>query len=379
VDTGTLYDGNAEGRITTQLFLGTWGYCEAHYEIVLSGGDTRRRAAELERLFPELSGEGFLVSPPLEDDRRLMDLTSALDDDDTHLLYHRLDRLSLTVRQGRGTLRLGRQAVTWGNGLLFNPMDLFNPFSPTDIERDYKVGDDMVSAQFHAGTLGEVQLLYVPRRNPSNRKLAWNQSSLAGKLHFASGTTEFDIMAAGHYGDAVAAFGSSGYLGGAAWRLDLTWSSGGRDPGQDGYLSLVANVDYSWVWAARNCYGFVEIFYSGLGEDNYTEAVGDPEIRERLDRGELFTLGRTYLAGHLRVELHPLFNGYVTLISNLADPSGIVQPRAIWDISKDVQITVGTNLFFGRRGTEYGGFRLPGAGLRNQPPNSAFLWCSYFF
>ena len=37
-----------------------------------------------------------------------------------------------------GVVCVGRQAVTWGNGLIFNPMDLFNPFSPVDIERDYK-------------------------------------------------------------------------------------------------------------------------------------------------------------------------------------------------------------------------------------------------
>ena len=108
--------------------------------------------------------------------------------------------------------------------MLFNPMDLLNPFSPADIERDYKTGDDMVFAQFATNHRGEFQFLYVPRREPVSEDVEWDQSSLAGKLHFTQGTTEFDIMVAEHYKDEVIGVGSAGYLGNAAWRLDGTWT-----------------------------------------------------------------------------------------------------------------------------------------------------------
>lgn len=320
-----------------------------------------------------------MIAQPLEDDRRFFDLTKTIHEDDCCILYHRLDRLFLTLLAKWGVVSIGRQAVTWGNGLLFNPMDLFNPFAPTDIERDYKVGDDLVSTQFSVNKIGDFHLLYVPRREPASGDVKWNQSSLAGKLHFAWGTTEFDIMAAKHYKDAVAGIGSTGYLGNAAWRLDgvLTFLDDNRD--KNGYLSLVANMDYSWVWWAKNFYGFVEFFYSGLGEDDYTDALSDPDISERLDRGELFTLGRTYVSGHIRVELHPLFNVYLTVINNLVDPSGILQPRAVWDIFEDFGITFGGNIYYGRRGTEYGGFKIPGTNFLNKAPDSIFLWLTYYF
>ena len=60
-----------------------------------------------------------------------------------------------------GSLSIGRQAVTWGNGYVFNPMDLVNPFPPTDIERDYKIGSDMVIGLVNLGTSGDLQLVYV--------------------------------------------------------------------------------------------------------------------------------------------------------------------------------------------------------------------------
>jgi hypothetical protein len=379
VDTGPFYDGYAEARLMGKLYFGQWGYFEAHHETILSGGDTRRTLNTLERLYPSLFSSGFLIAGPLNDDRRLMDLTWTMHEDDRYILYNRFDRLSLTLLPKWGAVTIGRQAVTWGNGLLFNPMDLFNPFAPTDIERDYKIGDDLVSVQVSVGTIGDFQFLYVPRRDPMRGTVQWNHSSLAGKFHIAWGTTEFDIMAAKHYEDAVFGIGSTGYLGGAAWRIDGIWTILNDTRGKDYYFSLVANMDYSWVWWGKNFYGFVEFFYSGIGDNNYPEALLDQDIVERLGRGELFTLGRTYLSGHLRVEIHPLFNCYLTVINNLADPSGIVQPRAVWDVMQNVQVTMGANVYYGRRGTEYGGFRIPFTPFLARGNDSVFLWATYYF
>lgn len=379
VGTGPHYDGSAEARLKGKVSLGTWGYFEAHHETILSGGDTRRKLKELQDLYPSLFTTGLMIAGPLEDDRRLMDLTWTIHEDGQYILYHRFDRLSLTLLPTWGVVTIGRQAVTWGNGLLFNPMDICNPFAPTDIERDYKVGDDMASVHVNLGTRGGVHLLYVPRKDPFKDTVQWNHSSLAGKIHFAWGTTEFDIMAAKHYEDAVFGIGSTGYLGGAAWRVDGIWTILNDTRGKDYYFSLVANMDYSWVWWKKNWYGFVEFFYSGIGEADYPSALLDQDVRERVDRGELFTLGRTYLSGHLRVELHPLLNLYLTVINNLADPSGVVQPRMVWDCLQDVQVTVGGNVYYGRQGTEYGGFRIPGTSFQLRGQDSVFLWATYYF
>ena len=374
--TGPYYDGSGEWRLKNKVFFGHWGYFEAHYEAILSGGDTRRTENSLAQLYP---GQFTGPAGPPNDDLRVMNLTGVLDEDDDYILYHRLDRFSLTVQPEWGTIRIGRQVLTWGNGLLFNPMDLFNPFAPTDVERDYKVGDDMVTTQFRVDRIGDFQLLYVPRRDPASHDVAWDESSLAGKWHFATGTTEFDVMGARHYQDYVVGLGSTGFLGDAAWRMDATWTFPNEESTDSGFLSLVANMDYSWVWLGKNLYGLIEFYFNGLGNDDYSEALADPDIIERLERGEIYTLGRAYLAGQVQMELHPLFNAYLGVISNLADPSGIVQPRAIWNIAQDVQMTFGGNIYYGGTGTEYGGYKIPGTNLFNKPSNSAFLWLTYFF
>lgn len=377
--TETSYDGNAEARLKSALFLGDWGYLETHYEAIISGGDTRSRGKELEKAFPQLSRQGVLGGRPPEDDRRFMDLTKTIDEYDDYIIYHRLDRLSLTLLPSWGLVRIGRQAVTWGNGLLFNPMDMFNPFSPTDTERDYKIGDDMLLTQFAMFDLGELQLLMVPRREPQSGSVESDESSIGGKLHFAWGASEFDIMVGSHYGDTVVGLGSRGYLKDAAARIDFVWTRLDEDYGEDSFLSIVANIDYSWVWWGKNVYGLVELYYNSLGQESYGEAIRDPNISERIERGELFTLGRLYLSGHLRVEAHPLLNLYLTIINNVKDPSGIIQPYALWEIRDDIQLIVGGTGYYGGTGTEYGGFELDGSRRLLEPSPNAYVRFTYFF
>jgi hypothetical protein len=381
VASGSLYDGAGDFRLINETFFSDAVYFEGAYELILSGGDTRRAREQLRDRFAGFPAAPVFVSAQLNDDRRLMDLTDTIKESDDYILFQRLDRLYLAMLPQWGSIRIGRQAITWGNGLVFNPMDLFNPFAPTQIDRDYKVGDDMLSTQFALANLGDIQGLYVPRRNPEDNDIQWNQSALAAKLHIAAATTEFDVMLAKNYEDLVGGLGMSGYLADAAWRLDATWTyvDDGNHEGRNDFFSLVANVDYSWAWHGKNYYAFVEYYYNGLGGDDYGKAVFDPDITERLLRGNLFALGRNFVSSQIQAELHPLLNVYFTAINNVEDPSGVVQPRAIWDVRQNLQLTMGANVFWGDSDTEYGGFIIPGTDLRSKNPNNVYLWLTYYF
>jgi hypothetical protein len=382
VASGNQYDANGDLRLINETFVSDRFYFEGAYQLIMAGGDTRRAGRQLRDRFPGFPSAPLFVSAQLDDDRRLMDLTDTIKETDNYIISHRLDRLYLAILPNWGSLRLGRQAITWGNGLIFNPMDLFNPFAPTQIDRDYKVGDDMAAAQFAIPNLGgDLQGLYVPRRDREGNDVKWDQSALAAKLHFAAATTEFDVMLAKNYDDLVGGIGTAGYLGDAAWRMDATWTYVNEDnyEGRDDFFSVAANMDYSWIWGGRNFYGFIEYYYNGLGQDDYEEAIVDPEIIERLLRGNLFALGYNFLSSQLQAELHPLFNVYFTSINNLDDPSGVLQPRAIWDIQQNLQLTFGANISWGDKGTEYGGFVIPGTDIRSKAPNNVYLWLTYYF
>jgi len=371
-------------RINNDTFLGDWGHLETQYEAILTGGKAREKRQDLREIFPDFEGSPLFFGASLKDDRRFMDLTHTIKDEDRYILVQRLDRLNFTFNSNLGSVRIGRQAITWGNGLIFNPMDLFNPFPPADIQRDYKVGDDMVLAQIALPRSADLQLLYVVRRDPDTNNVEADRNSLAGLLHFAAGTTEFDIMATRHFDDYVVGLGSSGIWGGAAWRLDTTatFLNDGKGENTKNYLSGVANIDYSWIWWQKNFYGLLEYYYNGLGESDYPGALSNPDITNRLTRGELFVLGKHYLSAEFQVELHPLFKIFFTGINNMQDPSGILQPRAVWNMTQNLEMKIGANIFYGDNGdpgSEFGGFIIPGTNIHSRSPNNAYLWFNYYF
>jgi hypothetical protein len=377
VSNSPLLDGNTEFRLKNTTNFGQRFSLETHFESILAGGDTRSRSSQLLQVDPYLGAYALEQIRPVDDRRRLMDLT-AVSQGEAYILSNRLDRLVLTYKPDWGFVRVGRQAVTWGNGMLFTPLDIFDPFAPTDIEREYKIGEDMLSVQVPS-RWGEFQFLGVARREPLTHSVQLNQSSFAGKWHKGLGKVDLDLMAARHFSDDVIGFGSSQPLGRAGWRLDATWTFLDGDSRRAGYLALVTNIDYSWVWRSKNFYGYVEFYFNGLGTTHYDLASLDPALVARLARREMFTIGRYYADSKVQVEVNPLFNVYVSSIVNLYDGSGVFQPRGIYSITTDLLLTFGANLVWGKPGTEFGGIEIPTTQCTNRAAAGVFVWLSYYF
>lgn len=160
------------------------------------------------------------------------------------------------------------------------------------------------------------------------------------------------------------------------WRVDATVT----DTGDDSVYALVTNLDYSWIWFGRNTYGYVEYFRNGFGESDRARYLQpDPALLARIERGELFTLGRDYLGLGLQIELSPLFNLYQNLVWNLNDGSGLWQVRGIYDWRQDVQLQAGFHLPAGERGDEFGGIPVPGTDTFSAPGRSVYVRAAYYF
>jgi hypothetical protein len=381
VDTGPYHDGQLELRLKNRLDAGSRLRLQTHYELVGVGGDTLENTNALVGRLRSLQDAVWLPSTRIDDDRRLMDLTHILSETDRALVYHRLDRLNLTYTPEWGTLCLGRQALTWGDGLVFNPLDLFNPFAPTTVQRDYKPGDDMLHLQLPLGD-ADMQLVVLPRRNPQTNEVESAQSSYAANFHLSAGSVETSIVGANNYDDDIVGWGSSGYVGEAAWRVDAIFTHLDDYSQEDDFFQIVANLDYAWVWGGKNIYGLVECYYNGLGlTGDYDQVVNNASLLSQLERGEMFTLGRYYLAVQMQVELHPLVQLHTTAIANLSDPSGVVQPQVMWDVAGDLQAIIGVQWNWGDDGSEYGGFQ---AGPTDDsftvaPADRLYVWLTYYF
>ena len=366
-------DHAADLRLKAENRAGPWDLT-AHYELLAVSGDTlaaRRRIAAA-----GLLGSGAATGLP-DDRRRLFDLTDEVTDRDRKAAVQRLDRLSVGYGAGGGTLRFGRQVVSWGNGLVFHPLDFVNPFAPTAIDKDYKTGDDMLYGQMVVGADGEVQAIILPRRDPATRDVEGDQGTYAAKLRARRAGFDLDFIAARHYDENLIGFSLVRSVGGAVWRLD----AGQANLGDGGHAaSFVTNLDYSWAWGGRNVYGYVEYFRNGVGEaERARYPAPNAALSARIARGELYTLARDYAALGLQIELSPLVNLYANLIRNLNDASAFLQLRGVYDWMQNTQLMAGVGLPAGARGAEFGGIPAPGTGAYSAAGRSIYLRAAHYF
>lgn len=366
-------DTQADFRLKAEHRRGPWEFV-AHYEWLALGGDTlevRRALAALGLLI------GDTATGLPDDRRRLFDLTDRITDRPRRAMVQRLDRFSVGYVAPRWALRFGRQVVSWGNGLVFHPLDFVNPFSPIAVDKDYKTGDDMLYGQWLQADGSEVQAILLPRRDPATRDLESDQGTYALKWRWRRGGVDVDLLAARHFGEDLAGVGVVRSVGGAVWRFDAAYTN--LDDG-GGALALVTNLDYSWNAWGKNFYGYAEYFRSGVGETDRSRYLQpNAALVARLARGELFTRARDYAALGVQAELTPLLHLYVHLIQNLDDGSRIVQLRGVYDWQQDLLLTAGLDLPSGERGTEFGGLAVPGTDAYGHGGRSVYLRVAYYF
>ena len=314
----------------------------------------------------------------IDDRYRLMDLTHVFSEDTNEVIAHRLDRLTIDVSTENQFLRIGRQAISWGNGMFYNTMDLFNPFDPAAVDREYKTGDDMLYAQQLLHNGDDIQAVWVVRRDDKG-EVTSEVDSIAVKYHMFSGEREFDLLVSQHYDDTVLAFGSLSNVGEAVWRGDISYT----DTDTDDVFSLVTSLSYSWYAMNRNMSGVIEYFYNGFGltSDEFESGniAGHPELLERIDRGELYTYGRHYVAASLLIEMTPLWQLTPNLFINAGDGSLLSQLVSSYDLRQDMQLLAAASLPTGPAGTEFGGANSPIPGKQLSTGFSVFAQLAWYF
>ena len=367
----SMQDNNLETRLKFSARRDRWDF-RTDVQLITVHSDTLAGSRNLPPLL--LPGTGFI-----NDDRRWFNLTHDIYNKNKDATVVRLDRISIGYSGDKTVIRFGRQAISWGNGLLFTPMDIFNPFDPTAVDREYKTGDDMLYGQYLLGNGDDVQAVGVVRRESFSGDIEQDESSLALKYHGFWGRNEYDLLLAEHYGQSVLGVGIGTDLGGAVWRADLVWN----DTDSGSIFTGVSGVTYSGVIAGHNWTGFLEYYYNGFGfaDGIYSPAriLDNPELLKRLSRGELFNIGRHYLGGSVTLEVTPLLNITPNFFVNLIDPSALTQVMLSYSWKQDIQLLGVLNVPIGQKGSEYRGIRGLQSGLYFSTGPSLFVQMAWYF
>lgn len=295
------------------------------------------------------ASDGIGNLPIPNDDAQVMNLQHTLVNEQDVIAQHRLDRLSVSYTQAQYSVNLGRQAFSWGQGMIFNPLDLFNPFAPTAFDKEYKPGSDMVHAQYLMDSGDDFSLLAVPRRNTQSGNIESDQTSYAAFWrHFA--TIETHIMLAKDYDDTVLGLSFSGNWLDGQWNLELMPTQ--LESGEIKTSGLI-NYHQAWSWWQRNVSGFIEGFYNGFGEADAKPESLSTELALRIARGQLFTKNQYYLGLGGSMEITALSSLSASALQNLQDNSGLIMLNGVYSLSNTQQLLLGIQQSLGAKNTEF--------------------------
>jgi hypothetical protein len=352
------------------------GDARAYQFLKVDPADGGRRDAELgiarlkvdgtlaERLGVEAHGVFSLLSPaatPAETiasgtTRRLLDLQHTFRSGDDASMTLEADRLNVRWEPGRLRLVAGRQAITWGVNVVWPILDRFAPFAPERIDREYKPGVDALRATLALGALSQIDLVGAAlgssvTRDGSAAALARvnlgpaDVGLVLGRFHqdtVAGGFVSANVLGTGVRGEV--AFTDSGDPADAALGRSEFWQAGiGLDRQLTETLSLTVEVAWNGFGARR--------------PDAYPAVARADRVR----RGEVSALGRSYAGGSLTWQAHPLLALVGTALVNVGDGSALLLPHGEWSLSDSVSVGFG-GIFGagaggrrdGRPGSEYG-------------------------
>lgn len=207
-----------------------------------------------------------------------------------------VDRAVMSFTSDQTVFKVGRDALTWGQGTVFNPGDFVAPAAGDS----FKPGVDMVYGQYLFDSGADVQLVYVPRPDTVGGAISRDNSTLALRGFTTIGATDIVLTLAEDRGDRVASFGFSGALGVLGVKGEIVaWdlASGSVDPSwvlsATGFGSL---GDWSTMY-------FAELHHNGFGVTPGSAPTA--EYFKKLSTGHVYLPAQDYLAVGGNISVSP--------------------------------------------------------------------------
>ena len=348
------FDGNA--RLMWSQRWGNWS-AQTHYKITATTGES----AALNRAISAFS--------PGSGSRTFYDLNWSLSDSDDLLATHGIDRMWLGYSAPNFVARIGRQALTWGSGTVFHPMDLVAPFSPDTTDTEFKPGVDMIYLQWLMNDGSDLEIITVPRRDIAGGPAALDASTIALRYRTELGNLGANVILAHDHGDLTFGIGLSGALGGAVWNAEVVPT---RLANGMVLTSGLANISFATQVFEKTTVLVAEYFHNGFGLTVPTALDSLPVyLSDRLALGQVFTTSQNYLALGMNMEINPLLSLGSSAIFNLDDQSYLAAANLTWSLTDNSTLYFGLRLPGGARGTEFGGLALSGTSAPFATPQTA--------
>ena len=281
----------------------------------------------------------------LEHDAGVGTLGVVLWEGERNIAYGEIDRLYADWSPGRWQATVGRQRISWGTNLVWNPIDLFNPLSVLDFDYEERPAADAVRVQYFTGAVSKIEVAIKPgdRNVKSISAVQWSTNRWDYDFHVLGGLRE------------------GAFVGGAGWAGDIM---GGGFRGEvlvseiPGPLRQPESSDVMTSAAVSGDYTFPNSFYIHTEVLYNSKGVTENAALARPSAVALGLLSpaRWSLYQEFSYDVSPLVRAGVFAIYNPDDHSSVIFPSATWSVITNLDLTALALFFSGAPLTEYGGY-----------------------
>jgi hypothetical protein len=281
-----------------------------------------------------------------------------------------LDRAVLAYYGDSFDIRVGRQAIGLGRGSLFGAIDVFAPFSPLSVDREWRPGVDALHLDWRVSETMSVDLMAAASEG-------FAEGVALARIRGYWGDFDGALIGGHRAGDWVlavvgsAAIGESSVYGeGAVYRTNGRGLLHGIFGSERWTSKAVVGAIHVWGVGA-GLVGTLEYHFNGFGiSDVFADAPSliDPDVQARAARGDLQSLGRHQWGASLALMTDAEVQVGLGLTQSLLDGSGLAVPSLVWVVSDALTLTALASLPWGHPAgadgslrSEYGG--LPRSGL----------------
>jgi len=293
---------------------------------------------------------------------RLNQLDWHLSGSDSFSHRHEIDRALVRCHVCWGDITLGRQAIGLGRGVIFSAIDFFAPFSPLDVDREWRRGVDAARVEYRLSDTSAVEGVAVASEE-------WETAALLGRYRGYVGNIDGELLIGKRAEDVFAACAVSGVLGEGELHGELALF---RTPEAERYETFLglnrvvakAVVGGSYTFNVGNGLSFwLEYFYGGFGlesTDDAFKAARSLDYQQRFALGDLQVLGQHAVGTQLIYPINQSWSASLLALASPSDWSGVVSPTLSWDISDHSSLRATGLLSWGERprkrriGSEYG-------------------------
>lgn len=324
----------------------------------------KRRHAEL--LLLRLTQEGTLgghitfevheivsfLSPPFAEtsriafagSRKFLELDRDFVSNTGLVLSGSVDRLNLSIDYSNVRVTMGRQAVTWGVSYFWPALDLFAPFAPQQIDREYKAGVDALRVTVPLGAFSEVEVIGASLGPSVDR-----DGAVGALVRVKRGPADLGLMGGRFHGDSVAGAFVSADVRGTGLRAEVAWAQ------SDDPADLARNRAVFWrgsLGVDRQLTPSVSLVFeqawNGFGSSSPSRYLRFLQA-DRVLRGEVNALAQLYSGTNVTWLIHPLLTLNQSLLFNWNDRSSLWIPAFHWSTGNNSDVFFGVQVGTGRK------------------------------